>query len=122
MSKILLSCMFTNSNYDIYVMKNMRLTWDEIWTYMWMKWDCYDYWNGYELPWHMLKSVIGIYMDDMIYIRWIMWNGYDYWMIWSVRTYESVIVIHNEWHEFVMTTESIWDCIDDWKMIYLYIW
>ena len=38
-------------------------------------------------------------------------------MIWIAMTYESVIVIHNEWHEFVMTIESIWDCIDDWKML-----
>ena len=46
-----------------------------------------------------------------------MYDCYIWWMIWIAMTYESVIVIHNEWHEFVMTIESIWDCIDDWKML-----
>ena len=87
--------------------------WNEIAMTIEMDMNCYD------ICW----KVWLVYMRMIWYIRWIMWNGYDYLMIWIVMTYESVIVMHNEWHEFVMTIDSIWDCIDDLKMLIdIYIW
>ena len=63
-------------------------------------------WQGLNLYVKDVECDIYIY----IYIDW-------YKLLCLLSWYESVIAIYDEWHEFVMTIESIWDCIDDWKVL-----